>query len=61
MTDLTKIAESQKRSSSLGGVELMAIAAVVFLLIAVQSMYIAKHPITLNAAAESAPSGVIGP
>ncbi len=61
MTDITKIAASQARSSSLGVGELIAMAAVIFLLIAVQSMYIAKHPTTLNAAAKSAPFGVIGP
>ena len=62
MTDLTKIAESsQKHRSSLGVGELIATAAVVFLLIAVQGMYVDKHSVTLNAAAESAPFGIIGP
>jgi hypothetical protein len=37
--------------SGLGVSELIAAAAVVFLLIAVQGMFIAKHPTTLNAAA----------
>jgi hypothetical protein len=61
MTDLTKIAGSQKRCSSVG--ELIAASAVVFLLIAVQGMYVAKHPVTLNATAtaELAPFGVAGP
>jgi hypothetical protein len=63
MTDLTKIAGSQKRGSSLGVGELIAALAVVFLLIAVQGMYVAKHPVTLNATAtaELAPFGIAGP
>ena len=63
MTDLTKINESQKHGSSLGVSELIAASAVVFLLIAVQGMYVAKHPVTLNAAAtaELAPFGIAGP
>jgi hypothetical protein len=61
MTDLTKIAESQKHRSSLGVSELIATGAVVFLLVAVQGMYIDKHPVTLNAAAELAPFGIIAP
>ena len=60
MTDFTKIAGSQKRGSRLGVSELIAAAAIVFLLIAVQGMFVAKHPVTLNAAAtaESAPLGM---
>ena len=61
MTDLTEIAGSQKRGSSLGIGELIAALAVVFLLVAVQGMYIDKHPLTLNAAAEQAPFGIIAP
>jgi hypothetical protein len=63
MTDLTKIAGSQKHGSSLGVGELIAASAVVFLLIAVQGMYVAKHPVTLNATAtaELAPFGIAGP
>jgi hypothetical protein len=61
MTDITKIAGSQKGVSRLGVAELIATAAVVFLLIAVQGMFIDKHPLTLNAAAEQAPSGIIAP
>jgi hypothetical protein len=63
MTDLTKIAGSQKHSSSLGVGELIAAAALVFLLVAVQGMYIDKHLVTLNAAAtaELAPFGITGP
>ncbi len=61
MTDITKIAGTQKQRASLGVAELIATAAVVFLLIAVQGMFIAKHPITLNAAAKVAPFGVIAP
>jgi hypothetical protein len=63
MTDLIKIAESQKHGSSFGVSELIAASAVVFLLIAVQGMYVAKHPVTLNAAAtaELAPFGIAGP
>ena len=63
MTDLTKIAGSQKRGSSLGVSELIAALAIVLLLIAVQGMFIAKHPVTLNAAAtaELAPFGIAGP
>jgi hypothetical protein len=63
MTDLTKIAGSQKHVSNLGVSELIAAAAIVFLLVAVQGMFVAKHPVTLNAAAtaELAPFGVNGP
>jgi hypothetical protein len=61
MTDLTKLAGSQKHGSSHGMSELIAVAAAIFLLIAVQGMYIAKHPLTLNAAAEMAPFGIIAP
>jgi hypothetical protein len=61
MTDLTKIAVSQKHGSSLGVGELIATAAVVFLLIAVQGMFIAKHTVTLNAAAKPAPLGITAP
>ena len=63
MTDLGKIAGSQKHVSDLGVYELIAAAAIVFLLIAVQGMYVAKYPITLNAAAtaELGPFGIIGP
>jgi len=61
MTDLTKIAESQKRDSSLGIGELIAALAVVFLLIAVQGMYVAKHLVTLNAVAKLAPFGITAP
>lgn len=61
MTDLTKIAVSQKHRSSLGVGELTATAAVLLLLIAVQGMFIDKHPITLNAAAEPARFGIIAP
>jgi hypothetical protein len=61
MTDLAKLAGSQKHGSSHGKGELIAAAAAIFLLIAVQGMYIAKHPNTLNAAAELAPFGIIAP
>jgi hypothetical protein len=61
MTDLTKIAGSQEHGSSLDVGALMATVAVVFLLIAMQGMFIAKHAITLNAAAESALFGIIAP
>jgi hypothetical protein len=61
MTDLTKIAGSQKRRSNLSVGELIATAAVVLLLVAVQGMYIDKHPVTLNAAAEPARLGIIAP
>ena len=61
MTDLTKIAVSQKHGVRLGVGELIATASVVFLLIAVQGMFVAKHPITLNAAAEPARFGIIAP
>jgi hypothetical protein len=47
--------------SSLGVGELIATAAVVLLLIAVQGLFIAKHPLTLNAAAKPAPFGIIAP
>jgi hypothetical protein len=57
MTDLTKLAGSQKHGSSHGMGELIAVAAAIFLLIAVQGMYIA----TLNEAAEPAPFGIIAP
>jgi hypothetical protein len=61
MIDLTKIAGSQKRGSSLGVSELIAAAAVVLLLVAVQGMYIEKHRVTLIAAAKPAPFGIIAP
>jgi hypothetical protein len=61
MTDLTKIAGSQKNRLSLGVGELIATAVVLLLLIAVQVMFIDKHPVTLNAAAEQAPFGIITP
>ena len=61
MTDLTKIAGSQKHRSSLGVGELTATAAVLLLLIAVQSMFIDKHLVTLNAAAEPTPFGITAP
>ena len=61
MTDLTKIAGSQKRGSSLGVGELIAALAVVFLLIAVQGMSVAKHLATLNAVAKLAPFGITAP
>lgn len=61
MTDVTKIAGSKKYDSGLGVSELIAAAAVVFLLIAVQGMFIAKHPTTLNAAAALAPFSIIAP
>lgn len=63
MTDLSKIAGSQKRGSSLGVGELIAAAALIILLVAVEGMYIDKHPVTLNAAAaaELAPFGISGP
>jgi hypothetical protein len=61
MTDLTKFALSQTHGSSLGVGELIATAAVVFLLIAVQGMFIAKHTVTLNAAAEPARFGITAP
>jgi hypothetical protein len=63
MTDLTNIAESQKHGSRLRVGELIATVAVLFLLIAVQGMYVAKHPVTLNATAtaELAPLGIAGP
>lgn len=61
MTDLTKTAVSHKHASSLGFLELIGTASVVFLLIAVQGVFIAKHFVTLNAAAEQAPLGIIWP
>ena len=61
MTDLTKIAGSQEHRSSLGVGELIAAAVIVLLLIAVQGMFIDKHPLTLNAAAAQAPFGIIAP
>ena len=61
MTDLTKIAESQKHGSGLSIGEFVAAVAVVVLLVAVQGMFIGKHPVTLNAAAEPATFGIIAP
>ena len=61
MTDLTKLAGSQKHSSSHGVGELIATVAVVFLLVAVQGMFIATHSVTLNAAVELAPFGIVAP
>ena len=61
MTDLTKIAGSQQHRSSLGVGELIATASILVLLIAVQGMFIDKHPFTLNAAAEQAPFGIVAP
>jgi hypothetical protein len=63
MTDLTKIAGSQKHVSRLGISELIAASAIVFLLVAVQGMFTVKHSVTLNSAAtaELAPFGIIGP
>ena len=61
MADLTKIAESQKDRSGLSVGEFVAAVAVVVLLVAVQGMYIDKHPVTLNAAAELGPFGIIAP
>jgi hypothetical protein len=61
MTDLTKIAGSREHRSSLGVGELIAAASVIVLLIAVQGTFIDKHPVTLNAAAEQAPFGIIAP
>jgi hypothetical protein len=60
---MTDLAGSQKHVSRLGISELIAASAVVFLLIAVQGMYVAKHPVTLNATAtaELAPFGIAGP
>ena len=61
MTDLTKISGSQKHHLAIS--ELVTASAIVFLLAAVQGMYIVKHPVTLNAAAtaEFAPFGIAGP
>jgi hypothetical protein len=61
MRTFTKIAESQKHSSGLGVSEFVAAVAVVVLLVAVQGMFIDKHPVTLNAAAELGPFGIIAP
>jgi hypothetical protein len=61
MTDLTKIAGSQERASGIGLGQLIAMAAIVVLLIAVDGVFIAKHTTTLNVAAESAAVGIIGP
>ena len=61
MTDLTKISGSQKHGLAVS--ELIAASAIVFLLVAVQGMYIVKHPVTLNTAAtaELAPFGIAWP
>jgi hypothetical protein len=61
MTDLTKIAGSQKQGSGLSAGDLSVMAALAFLLIAVQGMSIAKHYVALNADAELAPFGIIYP
>ncbi len=61
MTDLTKHAGSQEHRSRLGVSESIGAVAVVALLITVQGMFIAKHYITLNAAAEPAPFGIVAP
>jgi hypothetical protein len=63
MTTLSKTTLSKNHRSSLGISELVVAVTVVFLLIAVQGMYVAKHPVTLNAAAtaELAPFGIAGP
>jgi hypothetical protein len=61
MTELTKIAGSQQRHSSIRTSELIAAVAIVVLLIAVQGMFIAKHTVTLNAAAASAAFGIVAP
>ena len=63
MTMLSKTTLRKNHRSSLGISELVVAVTVVFLLIAVQGMYVAKHPVTLNAAAtaELAPFGITGP
>lgn len=61
MTELSKIAGSQQRDSSLRSSELIAVAAIVVLLVAVQGLFVAKHTVTLNDAAASAPFGIIAP
>jgi len=63
MTMLSKTTLRKNHRSSLGISELVVAVTVVFLLIAVQGMYVAKHPVTLNAAAtgELAPFGIAGP
>jgi hypothetical protein len=58
MTELAKIQTSQvSRSVS----EQFAVAIIVLLLIAVQAIFIAKHTVTLNAAAAPAALGVSAP
>ena len=61
MTDLTKLAGSQKHGSSLSVGDLIVMTALAFLLIAVQGMSIAKHHVALNADAELAAFGIIWP
>jgi hypothetical protein len=61
MTELTKIAEPQQQHSGIRTSELIAAVAIVVLLIAVQGMFIAKHTVTLNAAAAPAAFGIIAP
>jgi hypothetical protein len=61
MDNIMKIVGSQKRASRVGVTELMVTSVVVFLLIAVQGVFIDKHPVTLNAAAELAPFGIVTP
>jgi len=58
MSELAKIQTSQVRQS-FG--EQFAVATIVVLLIAVQAIFIAKHPVTLNVAAAPAALGVTAP
>jgi hypothetical protein len=60
MMTLSKATLSKDHRSSLGVSEIAAVAITV-LLIAVQGMFIGKHPVTLNAAAEQAPFSIIAP
>jgi hypothetical protein len=61
MTEITKVTGSQKHGSSLSAGDLSVMAALVFLLMVVQSMSIIKHRVALNADAELAPLGIIMP
>jgi hypothetical protein len=61
MTELTKIAGSQQRHSNIRTSEVIAAAAIVVLLVAVQGMFIAKYTVTLNDAGASAALGIIAP
>lgn len=61
MSDLTRIASSRDQQSRIAIIELSAMATIIVLLVALHVVFIAKHTVTLNSAAESAAIGVIGP